>query len=147
MNENLKEIQSGFLRGVGGALLALLLSILSPWILPAIGLSPSGTSSVYIRLVLAGAGIFWLGRLSCSFGRIRIHKAVWATAKASKDVTETVRKEIEEKGRRDIPATNEFLLGPDKDIDHGTPKTLSVEYTKFGKVRQKSEREFGRLEL
>jgi hypothetical protein len=62
-------------------------------------------------------------------------------------VTETVRKEVEEKGRRDIPTTNEFLLGPDKDIDKWTPKTLSVEYTKLGKRRQKTADEFDRLYL
>lgn len=147
MNEHLKEIRSGLLRHIGTVIAGGILSIVFLGTLPALGLVSPGSTTTTIRLALAALCIFWLGRISCSFGRIKIHKAVWATAKASKDVTETVRKAVEEQGRRDIPATNEFLLGPDKDIDYGTPKTLSVVYTKFVKTRQKSAAEFGRLEL
>jgi ABC-type antimicrobial peptide transport system permease subunit len=76
MNEHLKEIRSGFLRRVGAAILLGLSSILPIGTLTGINLSAFPQTIVSIRLLLAALGIFWLGRLSCSFGTIKIHKAV-----------------------------------------------------------------------
>jgi hypothetical protein len=137
VNEHLKEIRSGFLRQIGGVLLLWLLAIAIPQEWTARHLLASEYTVRTIRYSLIVVGVFWVGRLSCSIKikRIKILNATWTTQHAAKDVTEIVRKEVEENGKRDIVASNEFLGG---DPHYGCLKNLSVEYTKFGLRRHKT---------
>jgi hypothetical protein len=144
VNEHLREIRAGFLRQLGSATAVMLLATLSPWALTDKSPLSLVRAVTTIRHLLFAVGIFWLGRLSCSMGRIKILNATWSTQHAAMDVTEKVRKEVEDNGKRDIPASNEFLGG---DAHVGCLKTLSVDYTKFGLPRNKTAKENTRLLL
>lgn len=76
--------------------------------------------------------------------RIKIHAASYDSHNIPKDVTELVRKKVEQHGLRTIPATNDFLGG---DPEFGQPKTLTVDYSVWGRRKRKTAAETELLSL
>jgi hypothetical protein len=60
MNENLKEIRSGFLRSVGAVPIAVILAVLAKPTTEAIGLKLSDRAVWTMRATLIAAGIVWI---------------------------------------------------------------------------------------
>ncbi|MGD0615190.1 MAG: hypothetical protein ABSA69_07090 [Verrucomicrobiota bacterium] len=145
----MREFYESFQKELGTGVARLLLLVLTAILLTGAKFLPvDRTATRLILLCLSGCALLLLlVSLSFLIWRVRIYKAVYATCNVAKDVTEVVRKKVEEQGVRNIPVTNEFLLGPDKDIQFGMPKTLTVEYVKFGRKRTKKAQEFDRLQL
>jgi hypothetical protein len=76
--------------------------------------------------------------------RIKIHSASYDSKNKRADVTELVRKRVEQHGLRRIPAANDFLGG---DPDPGTGKILMVAYSIYGRKKEKTAAETEFLNL
>ena len=72
------------------------------------------------------------------FRRITIHAATYDSPTVHKDITEFLRKKIEQNGIRGIQVDNELLGG---DPEKGQPKILTVDYSVWGQRRKKQKRE------
>jgi hypothetical protein len=88
---------------------------------------------VLLPLVLVPWVFLWL-----QLRRVVIHSASYGSVQKCNDVTELMRKIVEKDRLRVIRVANE-ILGPDPDF--GTVKSLTVDYSVWGRRRKKSAQE------
>lgn len=103
---------------------------------------------ISVRRVILTALVLWsfisLIYIFISLRRITIHSASYNSPNVENDVTQVLRGRVEGEGFRRIPVTNEFLGG---DPHVGVGKTLTVDYSVWGRRRTRMIGEGGHLVL
>jgi hypothetical protein len=105
-------------------------------------------SAISVRRVILIGLALWsfmsLLYIFVSLRRITIHSASYNSPDVENDITEVLRGRVEGEGFRRIPVTNEFLGG---DPHVGIGKTLTVDYSVWGRRRTRTIGEGGNLVL
>jgi len=100
------------------------------------------------RVILVGLAVWSFASfiyIWISLRRITIHSASYNSPHVeNNDVTEVLRERVEHEGFRRIPVTNESLGG---DPEQFQPKRLTVDYSVYGRRRQRMVDEGGNLIL